>query len=56
MNPLRLLFYQLKQFLKHPLFWLLLPLILILPLFFGGEDGIQNNFSEYRPCEISGIV
>ena len=39
MNPLRLLFYQLKQFLKHPLFWLLLPLILILPLFFGGEDG-----------------
>ncbi|MBQ6108143.1 MAG: hypothetical protein IJK97_08020, partial [Thermoguttaceae bacterium] len=23
---------------------------------FGGEDSIQNNFSEYRPCEISGIV
>ena len=43
MNPIRLLIYQLRQFLKHPFFWLLLPCILLLPLFFGGEENGEND-------------
>ncbi len=43
MNPIRLLIYQLRQFLKHPFFWLLLACILLLPLFFNGEDAAGND-------------
>lgn len=43
MNAFRLLFYQLKQSLLHPFFWLLLPLILILPLFFGDENEAETD-------------